>query len=59
MLGLGEDDLRQAIDELVDIRDSLNSMSPDIPRWAYEKAKKDIDAGYANYRADKDGGDDS
>ena len=59
MLGLGEDDLRQAIDELVDIRDSLNSMSPDIPSWAYEKAKKDIDAGHAEYRTDKVVSDDS
>jgi len=44
----------KAIGELADKRDALNSMSPDIPRWAYEKAKKDIDAGTAIYAVDKE-----
>ena len=40
------------INELAEKRDELNSMSPDIPRWAYKKAKKDIDAGMAEYQVD-------
>ena len=35
-------------------RDEFNSVSPDIPRWAYEMAKKDIDSGRATYAVDKD-----
>lgn len=34
-------------------RDELNSISPDIPRFAYEKAKKDIGSGRAIYHVDK------
>lgn len=30
----------------------LNSLSPQIPRKSYEKAKSDIDAGRASYRVD-------
>lgn len=49
------DEVRTLLDELLESRDSLNSMSPDIPRWAYEKAKKDIDRGFAQYAVDKQG----
>ncbi len=47
------EDLKSQVDELADKKDALNSMSPTIPRWAYEKAKKDIDAGRAEYLVDK------
>lgn len=40
------------LNELAKRRDELNSISPDIPRRAYEKAKKDIDAGRATYQVD-------
>ncbi len=43
---------RHWINELAEQRDALNSMSPDIPRWAYEKAKRDIDNGMADYKVD-------
>jgi fatty acid desaturase len=45
---------KQNVDELADKKDALNSMSPNIPRWAYEKAKKDIDEGRAEYKVDMD-----
>lgn len=43
----------QTIVELAGQRDSLNSMSPDIPRWAYHRAIKDIDEGKAKYKIDE------
>lgn len=49
---LDDENAKSAINELAEQRDALNSMSPDIPRWAYEKAKKDIDEGLADYRVD-------
>lgn len=51
---LDDDAMTQAISELADKRDALNSMSPAIPRWAYEKAKRDIDSGRATYEIDKE-----
>lgn len=50
--GLEEDEAKQTLKDLADQRDALNSMSPDIPRWAYSNAKKDIDEGRANYKVD-------
>jgi hypothetical protein len=47
------DSLKKQVDELADKKDALNSMSPNIPRWAYNKAKKDIDEGRAEYQVDK------
>ena len=51
---LSDEDLLDSISDLASERDALNSMSPNIPRWAYEKAKKDIDAGRATYAVDKE-----
>ncbi|MBL4583622.1 MAG: SLATT domain-containing protein [Pseudomonadales bacterium] len=59
LLQLEDDAITKTITELAGKRDALNSMSPDIPRWAYEKAKKDIDAGRADYNIDKEVSDDS
>lgn len=53
-LTFSPEDLKLQVDELADKKDALNSMSPSIPRWAYEKAKKDIDEGLADYRVDKE-----
>ena len=33
-------------------RDELNEGSPQIPRWAYSKAKKGIEAGEARHEVD-------
>lgn len=35
--------------------DRLNRSSPQIPRWAYEEAREEIEAGEADYAADKVG----
>ena len=59
ILQLEGDTIMKTIAELADKRDALNSMSPDIPRWAFEKAKKDIDAGKADYEIDKEVSNDS
>ncbi|GGE94564.1 SLATT domain-containing protein [Shewanella carassii] len=45
-----EDKLDAIFKELVDKRDNLNSTSPQIPSWAFKKAKKGIDAGEADYK---------
>jgi hypothetical protein len=50
--GLGEKDAKQSLNDLADQRDALNSMSPDISRWAYNNAKKDIDEGRSDYKVD-------
>ena len=50
--GLEVEEAKKLINDLANQRDALNSMSPDIPRWAYEKAKKDIDEGRAEYKVD-------
>ncbi|MGB0833915.1 MAG: SLATT domain-containing protein [Psychrobium sp.] len=47
-------DAKKKLIALVDRRDELNSIMPTIPRKAYEKAKKDIDAGRAKYAVDKE-----
>jgi hypothetical protein len=52
-------DAKKKLTAFVDRRDELNSTMPTIPRAAYEKAKKDIDAGRAKYAVDKEVNNDS
>ena len=49
---LEDEEAKQLLNDLAEQRDSLNSMSPDIPRWAYNKAKSNIEEGHANYKVD-------
>jgi len=52
----GEDsiqELTKQLKELAKQRDELNQNSPQIPRWAYEKAKKGIEEGEADFKVDK------
>ena len=44
-------DLTEKLQELVKERDTLNQESPQISRRAYERAKKGIQAGEANYKS--------
>ncbi|MEM2991332.1 MAG: SLATT domain-containing protein [Halobacteria archaeon] len=44
--------LLDELKELSNKRDELNKESPQIPKWAYKKAKKGINAGEATYRSD-------
>lgn len=45
-------ELTKRLRALVKRRDNLNQTSPQIPSWAYEKAKKGIRAGEAQYEVD-------
>lgn len=40
--------------ELTKQRDELNQKSPQIPRWAYKKARKGIEEGEADYKVDSE-----
>lgn len=51
----GTDDKRNLDDlkKLNDERNNLNMGSPQIPEWAFKKAKKGIEKGEAEYKVDK------
>lgn len=44
------DDLGTKFEELLLKRDDLNATSPQIPYWAFQKAKEGIDSGEAEYK---------
>ena len=48
-----EKELNKYLKELARLRDELNQNSPRIPRWAYERAKKGIEKGEADYEIDR------
>ncbi len=52
---LDDKDLIILVDELIERKNELNSISLQIPRRAYEKAKRDIEAGHAKYQIDNKG----
>lgn len=52
-LGGPESELLEQLKEFDKIRNSLNAASPVIPRKAFERARQGIEAGEANYLADK------
>jgi len=45
------EELNVKLEEIIAKRDDLNASSPQIPEWAYKKAKAGIDAGEADYQA--------
>lgn len=47
------EELTKRLNELVKQRDELNQNSPQIPRWAYKKARKGIEEGEAEYKVDE------
>lgn len=52
---LGEssnEELAEQLKELAGQREELNQNSPQIPRWAYKKARKGIEEGEASYSVD-------
>ena len=51
-----DSELSERLDALVEERDGLNQSSPLVPKSAYEKAKKGIEAGEATYEVDGDAG---
>lgn len=48
-LELPPDELRMRFETLARCRDTLNSTSPQVPEWAFEKAKQGIKQGEASY----------
>lgn len=50
-----EDILADKLVQLSTSKDELNAKCPQIPRWAYKKAKKGIDAGEGAYAVDTKG----
>jgi len=48
-----EEILTANLKDLSEERDRLNRESPQVPRWAYKKAKEGIEEGEANYKVDK------
>jgi hypothetical protein len=51
--GETEEVLTAKLRTLIDEKDKLNANSPQIPDWAYNKAKKGIEAGEAQFAVDK------
>jgi len=47
-------ELTKQLKELAKQRDELNQNSPQIPGWAFKRAKKGIEEGEANYKVDED-----
>jgi len=52
ILALDDEAARSMLAALSKRRNDLNEISPDIPRRAYERARKDIDEGRSRYRVD-------
>ncbi|SHG25629.1 SLATT domain-containing protein [Bradyrhizobium erythrophlei] len=52
--GETEEVLTAKLRNLIDEKDKLNANSPQIPDWAYNKAKKGIEAGEAQFAVDKE-----
>lgn len=48
-----DQELSDRLDAMVRDREEINESSPLIPKGAYEKAKKGIEAGEAAYQVDK------
>ena len=48
-----EEELLKNLQELSKLRDELNDGSPQIPKWAFQKARKGIEEGEAHYKVDK------
>jgi len=52
---LNDDQLREQVVALSGDRDSLNKKAPQVPRWAFERARRGIEEGEADYSADNEG----
>lgn len=48
--GVCDEIFNQRFEDLANKRDELNATSPQIPEWAFRKAKEGIDAGEAKYK---------
>jgi hypothetical protein len=52
---LTDDQLRDEVVALSGDRDSLNKKAPQVPRWAFKRARRGIEEGEADYAVDDDG----
>lgn len=50
---LDEKDFEVAVNEILEQKDELNSVSLAIPKFAYKKAQKEIEQGFADYKIDR------
>jgi len=50
---LSDQELSQRLKVLAEHRDELNRDCPQVPTWAYKKAKKGIEEGEADYKVDQ------
>jgi len=48
-----DQEITKQLKELAKRRDELNQNSPQIPGWAYKKARKEIEEGEADYKVDE------
>ena len=48
-----DQEITKQLKELAKQRDELSQNSPQIPRWAYKKARKGIEEGEADYKVDE------
>jgi len=48
-----DQELTKQLKELAKQRDELNQNTPQIPRWAFKRARKGIEEGEADYKVDK------
>ncbi len=53
-MGYEQQELRNRFQELLEKREELNKVCPLIPRQAFEKARKGIEEGEANYKVDQE-----
>lgn len=51
--GSSDDDLKEQLKKFTATLNQLNIDSPLTPRWAYEKARKGIKEGEADYEVDR------
>lgn len=45
--------LTKRLNNLTELRNKFNKECPQVPRWAYNKAKQGIESGEANYKIDR------
>ncbi|MFZ7217214.1 hypothetical protein, partial [Avibacterium avium] len=49
---LDDKEFESTVNELLEQKDELNSLSLPIPEFAYKKAKEEIKEGFADYKID-------
>ncbi len=50
---ISDEEYERLVNELLEQKDELNSISLAIPKFAYKKAQTEIEKGFADYRIDR------